>query len=279
MNGNMHRRLPVLLAAASILTGAVRAQDADPLRGPTVSERSTKTLAHRSMTGDFQRLEGRPEAAAVRLLDLDDATRSRAEAIFEARDMAVAMLLVEEIDAVKEISDAVMAGEGEQARTLLEALWAKFEPDRPRSPLLAPLAEVLDAPQQAELARLVDEYWAAWIDWELRSAGDEAARKAARATTERRLAFQLFQEEVRAGYEATLRRYRDAMEAIYAAVEPTEEQRQQMRAVLIDHIRETRLKATPAQRRAATRRIYDLLDEERRGKLFDYLLRQVVPDT
>jgi hypothetical protein len=130
--------------------------------------------------------------------------------------------------------------------------------------------------------RLLDEYWSAWIDWESRGEMDEAEtpreRPLRRERTSRRLAFQLFQEEVRAAYELTLRRYRDVLEGIYQAVEPTGEQRRAIRDVVIEHIKATRLKATPHDRRAAMHEVYDLLDDERRAKLFDYILRVAVPD-
>lgn len=275
----------VLLAACLALAAPVLAQEsdqpADPLRGPTVSARAKRTLVHHNMSGEFERVGGRPEAAAVQLLELDEQTAARVREVIDARDLAVAMLLVEEIDRVKVISDAVQAGESDRARELQAELWAGFEPDAPRSPLLEPLAEVLTPEQAAEVAQLTDEYWEALVDWQTRGRKDTDPARIAQVRTqvERQLAFAMFQQEVRVGYEATLRRYRDAMEAIYAAVEPTDEQREQMREILIDHIRSTQLSATPAQRREATRRIYDLLDDQRRGKLFDYLLRQVVPDS
>ncbi|MFG0259388.1 MAG: hypothetical protein ACF8LK_03465, partial [Phycisphaerales bacterium JB041] len=111
-----------------------------------------------------------------------------------------------------------------------------------------------------------------------RNVADPERAAAARAQTERQLAYEMFAAEVRAGYNATLLRYRQAMDALYEAVQPTDEQRERMRAILIEHIRETQLQPTPAQRRATNRRIYDLLDEERRGLMFDYLLLRVVPD-
>lgn len=280
------KSLPAIAACCVLLSPAL-AQTTDPaqpakdsLRGPAVPESIQKTLVHSSMIGDFQRLEGRPETAAVLLLDLDEATTRRITEVIDARDMAIAMLLIEQIDAVKEISDAIIAEETDRAGELQLKLWATFEPDAPRSPLLTPLAEVLDTDQLAEVQRLCDEYWQALIDWQTRNRKKTThdRTKAIRDRVEKQLAFRLFQREIRIGYEATLRRYHDAMDAIYQAVEPTDAQREQMRAILIDHIRTTKLTATPAHRRAATRAMYDLLDEDRRGLLFDYLLIQVVPD-
>lgn len=272
-----HRALAVVLLLAPF---AAAQPEPDPLRGPAVPDTARRTLIHRSMTGDFQRVEGRPEAAAVQLLDLDEETRERVTEVLDARDMAVAMLLVEEIDAVKVISDASLAEDRPRVNQLMHELWETFDPETSRSPLLAPLAEVLPPAQHAELTRIVDEYWDALVAWQTRDQPDDDPERIAaqREQTERRLAYELFAAEVGTGYNATLLRYRQAMDALYEAVQPTDEQREQMRTILVDHIRETQLQPTPEQRRATNRRIYDLLDEERRGLMFDYLLLRVVPD-
>jgi hypothetical protein len=278
----MNAKSLVVLAACFAMAAATLAQDADsPLRGPSVSAHAKRTLVHFNMSGEFERIAGRPEAAAVQLLNLDEPTAQRAAEVFAERDMAVAMLLVDEIDLVREVSDAIIAGESERARELQLELWSVFEPDTPSSPLLEPLAEVLSGDQLAEVAQLTGEYWEALIDWQTRNRKETEPDRVAelRARVEHQLAFGLFQQEVRIGYEATLRRYRDAMEGIYTAVEPTDEQRERLREILVEHIRTTKLSATPTQRRASTRKMYDALDEERRGKFFDYLLGQIVPDT
>jgi len=234
------------------------------------------------MTGQFERVEGRPEAAAVQLLDLDETARRAAARIIDERNQAVGMLLVDRIDAVREITDATLGGERARAQELLQRLWAEFEPGAPRSPLREDLVELLGEAQRAELDRLLDEYWTAWASWASRGEAREGETNAERARrlerTMERLAFQLFQEEARAGYELTLRRYRDVLDALYEAVEPTEAQREAIRGVVIDHVRATRLKATPAERRAAMHEVYRLLDDDRRIKLFDYILRVAVPD-
>jgi hypothetical protein len=146
-----------------------------------------------------------------------------------------------------------------------------MDPTGARDPLIESLVAVLTDDQRAELRRLVDEYWEAWIA----AAGAEGE---AREDTVRRLTSQLFREEAREAYEVSLRRYHDAMRAIYDAVEPTPEQRAAIRATVIEHIKATRLDATPAQRREAMLRIYRLLDDERQERLFAYMARIVIAD-
>jgi hypothetical protein len=251
------------------------AQD-DPLRGPPVNDRDTRTLVGHSMNGDFLRLQGRPEAAAILLLDLDEPTLTKAKAIVDERSMRIAMLLVDEIDTVRDMTDQMRAGENDRALALLARIHRTCDPERSRDPLLAPLADVLDDAQRTQLESLLDEYWNAWVQWELRTI--DAPDAAARRDAEDRLAFQIFQEEVRDGYEISLRRYHDALQAVYAAVDPTPEKREAIRSIVIDHVKRTRLEATPTQRRAAMREVYDELDDERKGRLFDYLLQRILPN-
>ena len=277
MNYRFLAAISTALAACSFARG-----QEDVLRGPSVPREERKTLVSWTMTGQFERVEGRPEAAAVQLLDLDEAARREAARMIDERNQAVGMLLVDRIEAVREITDATLGGERARAQGLLRELWAEFEPDAPRSPLREELVEVLSEAQCAEFDRLLDEYWTTWASWasrgEAREGETEAERKGRLERTADRLAFQLFQEEARAGYELTLRRYRDVLDALYEAVEPTEAQREAIRGVVIDHIKATRLKATPAERRASMHEVYKVLDDERRIKLFDYILRVAVPD-
>jgi hypothetical protein len=253
------------------------AQD-DVLRGPPVKDADAKTLVGHGMTGEFQRIQGRPEAAAIQLLDLDETMLARAQGVIDTRSMRVAMLLIDEIDTVRDMTDEMRAGHAEQARALLDRIHRACDPDLARDPLVAPLDEVLDDARQARLQALLDEYWSAWVDWEMRSMADAERTPDARRAVESRLAFQVFQEEVRDGYEVSLRRYHDAIVAINDAIDPTPEQREAIRAIVIEHVKRTRLHATPSQRRQAMRAVYDMLDDRRKGLLFDYLLERVLPD-
>lgn len=291
---SINRSVLIVLLAAAAATAQDHASQPDPappdprapastpaagqdaanlLGGPAVPEHVKGSLVHRRMTGEFIRVEGRPEAAALEKLRLDPATLEAALAVVSRRQAALAALLVERIDDVREATDAIRAGDAARARELARGLHAAFEPDRPRDALLPALAEVLTPEQTAEMRRLLDEYWSAWIAWEARG-GAGLPRDRVQA----RLIFQLFQEEVRRAYDVSLRHYRDVLEGVYAAIDPTEAQRESVRTIVIDHISETRLDATPEQRRATMRRIYDALDDERRALLFDYVVRALIND-
>lgn len=243
------------------------------LSGPIVADSLERTLVQHDFQSGFVRLEERPEEAAMNLLELEPSRREAVREKLSARRAAIDMLLIDNIDLVKETTDAIQAGDQARVQELSREMFDRFDPAHERDPLMPVLMEVLNADEQAELRRLVDEYWSAWIDWELRNARDRS--DPARQRVQERLAFALFQQEVRQAYERTLRPYREKLEAIYAALEPTDEQRAAIRAVVIDFIRETRLQPTAEQRSRAARQIYDLLDEQDRIKLFELILTRL----
>ena len=275
----MTRSIVAMLAASVLIYGAQgdppdsTVADEALLRGPTVPDNVVKTLVNTEMGGKFIPLRGRPAEAALGLMLIDPDRRESAREAGEAHRLAMGMLLVENIDLVKDASDAIKAGENATANKVYRLLYIRFDPEQARDPLLVPLQEILTPAQHEEVTRLVDEYWNAWIAWELRSAQDSS--DAARKRIQRRLSFQLFRREIGEAYNWSLRPTQQRLESIYQATEPTDQQRAAIREVMIDYIRESRLRPTPEQRQTAAARIYDLLDETQRLKLFEQSLWQM----
>ncbi len=276
----MPRRIFAVIGMCLIAAAPIRAEPErpDPLRGPAVPDTTTQSIVSKTMSGRFAPLDVRPEVAAVQQLELDDAARARVRETIDKRALDISMLLVDHIDTVKEITDLTASGDRDAARRLLHGLWEAFEPGEPRAPMLDAWRGVLTDEQADEARRMVDEYWDAWIDWELRHNEARRENPAVREHVAGRLAYQLFEREVRRGYDASLAHYRRAIEAIENAVDPTDAQREAIRDIIIEHIKATRLEATPAQRREVNMRIYRMLDEQRRERLFAYMTRVVLPD-
>ena len=264
-------------ASLVLFCNIASAQPADALRGPDVPDDRITTLVHKTMTGRLERLRVRPEIAAIQALHLDVATADRAREIIYERTHAITMMLVDDIELIGEMTEKNRDGDEDAARALFNKLWEGFDPGTPRSPLFGPLSGVLGDEKMATLRGLVDEYWDAWIDWQLRN-NKNREKPAIRKRAEQRLAMQLFEREVREAFDASLKRYQQALDGIYAAVDPTDDQRAQIREIVIDHIKATRLRATPADRRAANMTIYRLLDDDRKELLFGYMSAIVIPD-
>lgn len=272
-------RLPRLcLLLLSFCTLTSHAQD-DLLRGPDLDAQTPTTIVRYSMSGDFEQLQGRPEMSAFAAVVDQSMMQNIQEQAIEIelqRTVDLSLLLIEEIDLMKESTDALRAGDQKAAREIQGRLHEMFDPKKRHDPLSPELINLLDDQQRKEYKRILEQYWESWTDWVLRDR-DDRDKAAVRKRARQRLTRRLFEQELAEAYEISIKRYRDALEAIYAAIEPTNEQREEIREIVIEHIKAMRNEASPQQRRETMHEIYAMLDEERRTKLFDYLLRIAVP--
>ncbi|MBM4107722.1 MAG: hypothetical protein FJ255_02745 [Phycisphaerae bacterium] len=266
---NTTTALAILAAGLCLAASSAPAQDDAPLRGPDLPDAVMRTIVRHDAMGRFVRVEGRPEEAALGQLNLDPMRRNHAREAILDRAAAINRHLVENIDLVRDSTDAILARNNAKAQEVARKLHDLFDPRHERSPLLAPLAEALTEEEHRQLTRMVDEYWSAWIESEQRT-----GRQRDVATVQERLVATLFQEDVQRAYERTLRPIRDRLERVYAAVEPTPEQRAQIRDAMLDYVKESALRPTPEQRQALARRIYEALDEDRRVRLLAAALFQ-----
>ena len=266
----------LLCSIIAIIASPTTAQD-NVLKGPDLNSKQRPTIVHQSMSGEFQQVEGRPEIAAFAAITDDPQLNEHARKIALDRTIELSLLLVDEIDLMRESTDAMRDGDQKRAREIQSQFHEQFDQGK-HEPLSQYLIELLNDAQRTMYTSVLEEYWDAWIDWTLRNR-EAQINDRVRNQTRNRLAARLFQRELVEAYDISLKRYRDALEVIYSAVEPTEEQREAIRSVIIEHIKATRLEASPQQRRDAMHEIYRLLDDDRKQKLYDYLLRIVVPDT
>jgi hypothetical protein len=217
----------------------------------------------------------RPEVAAVDLLDVPGDIKARAHDLELQRTRELAFRLIDELDLVRAITDDISTGDNTAARAKTQQLRARIDRNLDATPLLDDMIELVGDAHAPELIRLVEEYHEALID--RRIPEDQRNNPDRRARVRASISEEAFQRDIRRAYDLSLAHYRRVLDAVYAAVEPTPEQRERIRSIVIDHIKTTRLEATPEQRRGAMRRIYDTLDDERKGKLFDYTLLIAVP--
>lgn len=283
------------------------------LSGPSVD--APPTIVRYGFNGRLERLESRPELAAALLIAgrqgvSADVTAALRQVAADRAD-ALRMLMVDDLDTIAAISDLVRAGEEEAARDQTRTLWQRFDPHTPYAPMLEPLADVLGDEHEQLLRDIVNEYWSALLAERMGPrlqqrlgidsdpAADSPMQDQMQANPQRvpvdpalvmqsddpvvlatrdRLAFQMFQQEIRQAYDQTLARYRELLESIDQAVSPTQAQSARVREIVLAHIKDTRLQATPSQRRQTMLAIYREFDQTQRERLYDLLLRQVVPD-
>jgi hypothetical protein len=253
------------------------AQPADTLRGPRVDREQIDTIVVTDMSGKFTPVEGRPELVAFARVCDDPDDLARARELGTSRVFDLAELLVDEIETVRTITDALAEGNNAYAQTLLAQLRLRHDPEMLRDPLRAALEPMLEDTQRERFDRILDAYWDAWIAANTPESDQnmqgQPRTPAIKQQIENRLNNELFQRDIANAYEYSLKRYRDAMQAMYDAIEPTAEQREWIRNRVIQHIKDTRLSPTLEQREALMLEIYDMLDEERQTKLFLYMTR------
>lgn len=262
-------------APASSPATAPAAPSQPLLRGPDVGEPVSRTLVQLDAQGRFVRIEARPEQVAMMMLASDSMQRDEARAANGARLASLGEFLLDNLDDAIASADAQAAGDNKRVQEISRRLYDKFEPQHPRDPLMPALEKMLAPETQTELHRLVDEYWKAWIDWEVRGVKEQDRTDQTRKRTQDRLAYGMFQNDLRQAYERTLRPYRAKMQALNEIAQPTDEQKQAIRTIMLDLIRETRLNPTPEQNREAARKIYEALDDDRRQKVFESLLMRL----
>lgn len=273
----MNMLRPTAIALLLAFSPLAHAQPADTLRGPQVERDQLDTIVITDMSGNFIPVEERPELVAFARVCDDPEDLARAREMGTSRVFDLAELLVDEIDTVRTITDAIAEGNTTYAQTLLAQLRLRHDPDMLRDPLRAELEPMLEATQRERFDRILDEYWDAWIAANTpESEQDMQGRPRTQAVHQRienRLNNELFQRDIANAYEYSLRRYRDAMQAMYGAIQPTPEQRAWIRNRVIQHIKDTRLNPTLEQREALMLEIYDMLDEDRQTKLYLYMTR------
>lgn len=271
---SMHRLTTISLA---LLTSPALAQPADTLRGPSVPRETLESIGSTDMSGNFIPVEGRPELAAFMVVCRDPEDLAAARELGSQRVFDLAEVLVDEIDAVKAITDAIAQGNGAYAQTLLAQLRLRHDPDTLRDPLREDLEAMLNDEERVRFDRILDDYWARWVSANMpedeQNMQGQPRSRAIYQRIENRLNNQLYQQDIQYAYEHSLRRYRDAMQAMFDALEPTPEQRTWIRDRVIQHIKDTRLRATLEQREALMLEVYEMLDEDRRVKLFSYMTR------
>jgi hypothetical protein len=201
--------------------------------------------------------------------------RDDARSASQARMASLQEFLLDNLPALLENAEAQDAGNGKRVQEISRQLFDKFDPQHTRDPLMPALEKMLNPESQAELHRLVDEYWKAQVEWEMRGLKDKDRTDEARRRTQDRLVFGLFQQDLRQAYERTLRPYRVKMQALNDIARLTPEQKDSIRTIFLDFVQQTRLHPTPEQNHEVADKIYQTLDDDRRQKVFESLLMRL----
>ncbi|MEX2219188.1 MAG: hypothetical protein WD749_10575 [Phycisphaerales bacterium] len=245
----------------------------DVLRGPKVVEAPrAPTLVKRDMSGRLERLDTRPEEAAIAMLELTAEQRAAIEEVLVARRAQVSALLEREWDLFIRVQAARQGG---AAPSELGGLIRGFRPAA--AGLLTPplgdrVAAALPEAERGEFRRLVAEYnAAATAEGEgdrSRDRGPRAVGNPARAAE--RVELNLLLREMARALRAVVEERREHMEAFLRAVEATPEQEKTIRDITRAAAEAGRRSVGPggaSDAAAATqKRVMDVLTPEQRAK-------------
>lgn len=166
----MRRGVLVWITGIGLLSACAAArQEADGtgpvLGGPSVQPRVVgPTLVERDYAGAVKRLDMLPEEAALKLLELDDATRAAADAVLAQRAAILDTVVVEQLDLLVKLGTASAAGDKRDQLALALELARALEPLRQRGTLREELGRVLPPGPRARFDALLDEYWNAIVE-------------------------------------------------------------------------------------------------------------------
>lgn len=130
---------------------------ANPLAGPAVDSAMKTTLVKRDFEGKLERIETRPEVAALELLGLSPSQREAVDDVLRRRTVQVQRVLDENLEWFLQLQGARQSGDRQEMMTLMRAFRDVAEPLL-RPSLFNQVRDVLASDQRAEFARLVDEY-------------------------------------------------------------------------------------------------------------------------
>ncbi len=262
------------ILAGSTLTSQASAQPAetkdekDLLKGPAAAEapasKAARTLVKRDYEGKLERLDIRPEPAAIAMLDLDAPTRRAADDITRHRAAQIAAALKAHRALLLEIQGANQAGDRAGAMPKIREFREKA-PDLFEPPLVDRYVAVLPPDQVAEFKRLVNEYNQAFIADQVAERPQGAARQAPPEMQARRLEAMQTIRELAQTLGATVQERRERLDAALLAVDASPEVGEKIRAIIRKAAESTTDgDLTPELRRQTNQQIMELLTPEQR---------------
>jgi hypothetical protein len=281
------------LAALSLMPAAIAISAPDPttpsdiLAGPKVSEGPERpSLVKVDFAGQLERLDTRPEAAAISLLNLSAEERAKVDRFFTERTASVTAALYENMDAFLELQAVRQSGDLAEARPQLRRFRQSV------APLLnPPLAEQVAAhlPESArdEFSRLVNEYKQALQEADTADRdrainspeSDRMSQRRQRARVgsmaDARYELSQLMREMARSLSTIVDERRAQTEQLLVAIDATPEQRGQITTILRESAEQTsdsdrNDRRTPERAEAMTR-IFALLTPDQRRKLREYL--------
>lgn len=243
-----------------------------PLAGPSVDATKAKaSLVERDYAGKVRRLEIPAEEAAIGLLGLSEMDRAKADEVIRERAAALDKVVIENVDLLLAMQTARASGDVIRQREVIQQFKSKLEGLRSRGKPVEEIAAALPEATRDEYQRLVKEYHRAVYD----ELAEEAKSRGDRARPREIIARQMAQAigaEIKRSYERQIGSRTQEFEQAIAKLDLSPEQEAEIRRMVTLWAQETKLNATPEQRREIVEKVLaKLTPTQRRAALQGFL--------
>ncbi len=258
---------------------------AAPLSGPTVKPagKAVKTLIERDFSGKIKRLEVSPPEAALALLDLDEATRAKANALLLERSRTLDGIVRDNLKLIVRLAGARDAASTEKGKAeyleLIQELSEKALPLRERGTLQAQLQAILPEAARNQLTKLSQDYWNALLEEKQAAAKQAAASQDGAAgggmrgkeTREfmRGEFMAIVGQEIKRSYERVVGQQTKDFDELLKSLNLTDAQESKIRKLVGDSFVANYGKVSPAERAKVFTQVYRELDEQQRATLME----------
>ena len=204
----------------------------DPLAGPRVTTPAKKTtLVERDFDGKVRRLEVSPEEAAVRLLELDDATKGKVNEAIAARSKLFDDFVRQNFDLLLKFASS--QGNKADRGMLLRETFEKAAPIREHGRLQEHLVAVLPEDKKQTFTHLVDEYRNA-VTAEEAKLPNEQGKPSGRTGAAIKVGLEQFGQDVKRAYERVIAAGQGKLETFLKNLDLNAEQEQKIRKMVVD---------------------------------------------
>lgn len=250
--------------------GEEPAGETPALGGPRVVESaSDRSLIRRDFSGRVRRTEVPPEEAAIDLLNLDTATRSRVMGIVEARRSILDRVVSEHSDRLLAFQ---AAGQRDRSR-LLDEFRGLLKELEARGPLRDEVASALPDDQARRYHALIEGYWDVVLEDMVHGAkqrNETITRSAARA----RELGSILANELRRSLERLIAARARLLEEALGSLGLDPEREGKVRRMIAEFAERYGGQATAAQRRDLALRVFRELSREEQARALRWVLER-----
>jgi len=254
------------------------------LAGPSVPDAARKpTLVELDFPGRVRRLDVAPEAAAVHLMTLDDATREAVDRILAARTRGIDDFAASNLDLLTKLGTADATGDKLDQLLLAAEAVRQLAPVWRKGTLRSQIEAVLSESDQQVFASLLDEYWDAIVKEQqapaqndvVRNTGEHARRTQPQPKRSAKSRFEILAGERLASFgkeiERSVQRMLYSGDLLFRLIDKgmtlTDAQRGSIRVTCAEYAERTRGDASEAQNLELFVRLAGVLDMRQQQQL------------